>query len=270
MKTRIITAAVAIVIAALLFIFGEMNSVVITIAVSILSTVMCGEYLSAKKLHHNMLLYLPCLVFGCLIPALSYTSLFFMPYFCFLLFLCVIAVVFHDTIPLDDVMYAFFGVSLITLTMAMFAIRVCAANYHPTFWAMLIFCVPFFADTAAYFVGSAMGKRKLCPKISPKKTFEGAAAGLLAGTLAPLVVGLIFHFVYGDLHLLWWILPIIGLVNAVLSIIGDLFFSVVKRKYGIKDYGSVMPGHGGFLDRFDSMIFCIPFVYYLTKYVVIA
>ena len=269
MKTRIITAAVALVIGALIFVFGEMNSVVITIAASILSGVMCGEFLSVKGLHKKPALYLPCLLFGALIPALAYTRVFFLPYYCFMLYLCVIAVVCHASIPLDDAMHTFFGVSMITLSMGMFTIRVCAANWHPTFWALLIFCVPWFADSAAYFVGSAIGKHKLCPNISPKKSVEGAVAGVIAGTVAPLLVGLIFYYAYGDLNVKWWILPIIGLVNSFLSIIGDLIFSVVKRRYDVKDYGNILPGHGGLLDRFDSVIFCVPFVYFLTKYIVI-
>ena len=270
MKTRIITAAVAIAIGALIFVFGEMHSVVITIAASILSAVMCGEFLSVKKLHEKPILYYPCLLFGGLIPALAYTRVFFLPYYCFLLFLCVITVLCHDKLPLDDITHAFFGVSIITLSMAMLTIRVCAANWHPTFWALLILSVPCLSDSAAYFIGSAVGKHKLCPTISPKKTVEGAVGGVVIGTLAPLLVGLIFHYVYGDLHVNWLILPVIGLVNSLLSIIGDLVFSVVKRRYGVKDYGTIMPGHGGFLDRFDSMLFCVPFVYFLSKYVVIA
>lgn len=267
MKTRLITAGVGILIGALVFIFGEMHSVVITIAVSIASAIMCGEYLAAKNLHKEMTIFLPCLVFGCMIPALSYTYVGFIPYYAFVLYLCAIAVLCHETIPIENILYTFFGISLITISMAMFNLRVCAANWHPTFWAILIFGVPWIADSAAYFVGSAIGKHQLCPKISPKKTTEGAIGGVVFATFAPLLFGLIFMLVYGNLEVNWVVLPIIGLVNALISILGDLLFSVIKRKCGIKDYGSIMPGHGGLLDRFDSVILCVPFVYFLSKYV---
>lgn len=267
MKTRIISAAVGIIIGAMILAFGEMHSIVITIAVAIASTIMCGEYLSAKNLHKNMTVFLPCLVFGCMIPALSYSFVGFMPYYGFVLYLCAIAVLCHDTIPLGDIMYTFFGISLISISMAMFAIRVCAANWHPTFWAILIFGVPWIADSAAYFVGSAIGKHQLCPNISPKKTIEGAIGGVLFGALVPLLFGWVFQLVYGNLEVNWVVLPIIGLVNSLISILGDLLFSVIKRSCGIKDYGSIMPGHGGLLDRFDSVILCVPFVFFISKYV---
>ena len=267
MKTRLITAGVGIIIGALVFVFGEMNSIVITIAVSIACTIMCGEYLAAKNLHKEIAIFLPCLVFGFLIPVLSYSSVGFIPYYVFVLYLCAIAVLAHDTIPIETILYTFFGMSLITISMAMFIIRVCAANWHPTFWAVLIFGVPWFADSAAYFVGSATGKHQLCPKISPKKTIEGAIGGVIFATVVPLLFGLVFKLVYGNLEVNWFILPVIGVVNALISILGDLLFSVIKRKCGIKDYGSIMPGHGGLLDRFDSVILCVPFVYFISKYV---
>lgn len=267
MKTRLITAGVGILIGAMVFVFGEMNSIVVTIAVSIACAIMCGEYLAAKNLHKEMTIFLPGLVFGAMIPALAYSYVGFMPYYGFVLYLCAIAVLCHDTIPIEDIFYTFFGISLITISMALFNVRVCAANWHPTFWAILIFGVPWIADSAAYFVGSAMGKHQLCPKISPKKTIEGAIGGVVFGTVAPLLFGLVFMLVYGNLEVNWFILPIIGLVNSLVSILGDLLFSVVKRKCGIKDYGSIMPGHGGLLDRFDSVILCVPFVYFISKYV---
>ena len=274
MKTRLISAGIGIIIGAAVFIFGEMNSIVVTIAISIASAVMCGEYLAAKNLHKEMTVFLPCLVFGCAIPALAYTSvadgapyLGFILYYVFVLYLCAIAVLCHETIPLETILYTFFGVSLISISMALFNIRVCAANWHPTFWAILIFGVPWIADSAAYFVGSAMGKHKLCPKISPKKTIEGAVGGVLFAAFIPLLFGFVFKMVYGNLEVNWVVLPIIGIVNALVSILGDLLFSVIKRKCDIKDYGSIMPGHGGLLDRFDSVILCVPFVYFISMYV---
>ena len=271
MKTRLITAGVGIIIGALVFVFGEMNSIVVTAAVVIVTAIMCGEYLAAKNLHKNKMIFFPCVAFAALIPALPYTGAGFIPYFVFVLYLCAITVFCHDTIDLEDILYTFFGVSLISLSMALFTIRVCAANWHPTFWAVLIFGVPWIADSAAYFVGSAIGKHRLCPAISPKKTVEGAIGGVVFATILPLLFGLIFKNVYAAentwIEVNWLILPVIGLVNSLVSILGDLLFSVIKRKCGIKDYGSIMPGHGGLLDRFDSVILCVPFVYFISKYV---
>ena len=267
MKTRIITAIVGILIGVLLFLFGEMNSIVLTAAISLVSAVMCGEYLSAKQLHKDMKIFIPCLLFAFLIPMLSYTVIGLLPVFLFALYIAVIAVAFHESVALNDLMFSFFGILIISGSMALFTVRMCALNYRPTMWGLMILGVPWIADSAAYFIGSAMGKRKLCPVISPKKTVEGAVGGVLCGTLAPFLLALICMLIYGEVRITWWILPVIGLVNSVISIVGDLLFSVVKRSCGVKDYGSIMPGHGGLLDRFDSVILCVPVVYMISQWI---
>ena len=109
------------------------------------------------------------------------------------------------------------------------------------------------ADTGAYFVGKIFGRHKLCPDVSPKKTIEGALGGTFFGTF----IGVIYFitFVKTDSNLLS--VCLISLFLSVMAQFGDLFFSSVKRKYGVKDYGNIMPGHGGVLDRVDSLLFAI-------------
>ncbi len=116
-------------------------------------------------------------------------------------------------------------------------------------WVAL--CIPWVADTMAYFTGYFLGKHKLCPEISPKKTVEGAIGGVLGTGIAAVVV---YGFVSG--WEIWDLLPIFigAMLLAVVSIYGDLFASVVKRHFGVKDYGKLFPGHGGIMDRFDSTI----------------
>ena len=162
MKTRIITAIVGIIIGFLIVFFGEMNSIVIAIAVSVVSTVMCGEYLSAKKLHTDLRIFIPGLIFAFLIPILSYSPLGFIPAYLFILYICIITVVCYKTISIGDILFAFSGVYLLSMSMALFNIRVCAENRFAAFWTILILGVPWIADSAAYFIGSAIGKHKLC------------------------------------------------------------------------------------------------------------
>ena len=269
MKTRLITAGVAIVVFLAVLIFGEMNSIVLTIAIAIVNAIMCGEYLSAKKLNKNMKLMIPCMLFAVLIPALSYTEYRYFPYYLFTLTLAVIAVVFHEETKANDVIFAFAGVLLLSVSMSAFVIRSAAMNKYSSFWVVLIVGIPWICDSAAYFVGSALGKHKLCPVISPKKTVEGAVGGVICGTLAPLLFALIFQWIYGSVTITYSILPIIGLLNSVISIFGDLLFSVIKRDCGIKDYGTIMPGHGGLLDRFDSVILCTPVIFIISQFVTI-
>ncbi len=118
----------------------------------------------------------------------------------------------------------------------------------------------FSSDTMAFFTGLAIGKHKLIPSVSPKKTVEGAVGGLLGGMVGMVLYRIVFFLITEvQLHILFCLL--IGLLGAVAGQMGDLVFSCVKREYGIKDYGKLLPGHGGVLDRFDSVTLAAPLVW---------
>ncbi|MBQ3266151.1 MAG: phosphatidate cytidylyltransferase [Ruminococcus sp.] len=267
MKTRLITAGVAIVVALTLIILGSFFSIVITAALSLVSVILCGEYLSAKRLNKELKLFIPSLVFALLIPLLSgiqYVGI--IPLFVYIFGMCVLSVVFHKTLRTDQMMFAVFGVVLIAVSLSALNVLVLADTKHTAFWVVYCLGVPWIADSAAYFAGSYLGKHKLCPEISPNKTVEGAVGGILGGTLSALLIGGIFQLVYGEVTVYYGVLVLIGFVNSIVSIFGDLTFSVIKRSCRIKDFGSIMPGHGGLLDRFDSVIFCIPVVYIFSQF----
>ena len=115
------------------------------------------------------------------------------------------------------------------------------------------------SDTCALFAGMAFGKHKLAPVVSPKKTVEGAIGGVVGATaLMMLVVFLMNRYTSLDIHYAG--AAVMGAAGAVIGQIGDLSFSIIKRQTGIKDYGHIFPGHGGVLDRFDSVIFVAPVV----------
>ena len=127
----------------------------------------------------------------------------------------------------------------------------------------LIFLASWGADTCAYCVGMLFGKHKMAPVLSPKKSVEGAVGGVIGAAL----IGLIFAIVFRN-HLTVFTMPIpalmiIGAVGALISMIGDLAASAIKRQYNIKDYGTLIPGHGGIMDRFDSVIITAPLIWYL-------
>ncbi|WP_378951910.1 phosphatidate cytidylyltransferase [Pelosinus sp. sgz500959] len=111
------------------------------------------------------------------------------------------------------------------------------------------------SDTFAYFVGTYLGKHKLCPKISPGKTIEGALGGLLGSVIVIVLLGNLFKL--SIIHSM-----IMGLLIGIVAPIGDLVESVIKRFTGVKDSGRILPGHGGILDRFDSILFVVPAIYY--------
>ena len=121
----------------------------------------------------------------------------------------------------------------------------------------------FMSDSAALFTGMACGKHKLAPKASPKKTVEGAVGGLVGGIVGMVLFRIVFFFVTVQALSIGWCM-VIGLVGAFMGQLGDLSFSVIKRQCGIKDYGRLLPGHGGVLDRFDSVIFAAPVVWMIA------
>lgn len=266
MKTRLITAGVAIVVALTIIILGSFYSIVATIALSLVSVILCGEYLSAKKLNKDLKLFIASLAFAFLIPMLSNTQARYIPLFVFIFGIFVMSVVFHKTMQTEDVMFALVGVTMITVSLSVLNILVWDDPKHAAFWIVFCLGVPWLADSAAYFTGSYLGKHKLCPNISPNKTVEGAVGGILVGTLSALLIGVIFKLIYGEVTIYYGVLLLIGFINSIVSIFGDLTFSIIKRSCKIKDFGSIMPGHGGLLDRFDSVIFCIPIVYIFSQF----
>ncbi len=119
-------------------------------------------------------------------------------------------------------------------------------------------------DTFAYFCGRAFGKHKLCPVISPKKTVEGSVGGTICTIIASLIYGYCINR-FANISVNYIALGAITLICAAVSQIGDLTASIIKRERGIKDFGNIMPGHGGFMDRFDSTLFVAPAVYIFSQ-----
>jgi phosphatidate cytidylyltransferase len=122
------------------------------------------------------------------------------------------------------------------------------------FWAMF---TTFANDISAFFIGRALGKHRLAPRISPGKTWEGAIGGIFASIIASLILGAIFHLPFS-----YWQIALWGLAISIFAQLGDLVESLLKRNTGVKDAGNLVPGHGGILDRIDSLIFTGVIVYY--------
>ena len=165
-----------------------------------------------------------------------------------------------DERKLEDGMSTMVGI-LYVVFFSYHVVLIDQGSYPNLVWLVLI--TAFVTDIMAYFSGYFFGKHKLCPKISPKKTIEGAIGGTL-GTM--LVSGLFGYFVMPEIMIHCMIM---GAMGAILSQFGDLTASIFKRKMGIKDYGHLIPGHGGILDRFDSVLFTAPLVYYYIAFVLV-
>lgn len=128
----------------------------------------------------------------------------------------------------------------------------------------LIFISSWICDTCAYLTGMAVGKHKLAPVLSPKKSIEGSVGGVAGSALVGALFAWIFLLPITGQPEMVWVVALIGAAGAVISQVGDLAASAIKRDHQIKDYGRLIPGHGGIMDRFDSVLFTAPVIYYLS------
>ena len=176
------------------------------------------------------------------------------------------AIVKGGEIKFHQIMAGLFGSFAIGYSFSAF-LRMEAAGYHRV-WLLLPFILSFACDTFAYFVGCSIGKHKLAPKVSPKKSVEGAIGGLLGNMLAGMLfLWALVRFGGGtmDGSSGYGMMALMGLFCGVVSQIGDLSFSLIKREFGIKDYGKLFLAHGGVLDRFDSVLFVAPVIELVLK-----
>ena len=152
-----------------------------------------------------------------------------------------------------------FGFLYITIPVAHLALL--RGLSQGTRWVLLVLFMVMLNDSCAYFTGTFWGKKKLYPSVSPNKSVEGAVGGLAGSMLAACLAHMTFMPWTGLLQLL-----VLGLVVGVVAELGDLFESLLKRSFGVKDSGTLIPGHGGILDRLDSLLFAFPLTYYFALY----
>jgi phosphatidate cytidylyltransferase len=138
-------------------------------------------------------------------------------------------------------------------------------------WVYLAMLTTFANDTSAYFIGRARGRHKLAPAISPAKTREGAIGGLVGAVIAAVVIAMVLKLISGELGapfaFRYWQIIVLGFLVGLFAQVGDLVESLLKRQMGVKESGNLLPGHGGVLDRFDSLIFVGAVVYYYVIWV---
>ena len=171
----------------------------------------------------------------------------------FILFLTSIISILRVRRNIIDIIVTFFGIFYVAILLDFIVLTMDGFDMGKIY-VWIIFIIAFITDIFAYFTGYLFGKNKLIPKVSPKKTVEGSVGGILGSTLICLAFG---YFLKLDLAVILFL----GFFGSIVAQFGDLFASSIKRYVGIKDYGKLIPGHGGVLDRFDSVILVAPFVY---------
>lgn len=270
MLKRIITATIAIGLFIPICYFSDQKYYVFSITMAILSTI--GVYEMAKCLgyHKNLALTIPMYIAAAGLPLLrgilsssstSFLSRAMVLLFGILIYMLAYVMFRKNKDKLSDIL-TFFALSVYVVgcfsSMVLVRYGKNGANIY-----LLAFLGAWICDTFAYFVGKFFGKHKLIPEISPKKTIEGSIGGIVFTIAGFVIYGVIMNNAF-DANLPYWKLCIFGLALSIVSQIGDLIASTVKRQYGIKDYGFLFPGHGGVLDRFDSVMLTAPVLFVLN------
>lgn len=270
LKPRLLTAVIGIAMLIGILYLSEIWNPIVGIVTGIASAFMTGEYLNANSLLKKPFVSIPSLLAALLLPVFINSSFIYLIIICYFIAVFAVMIANYAKITYNELAYSVTGTLLISLGMCALP-KICCNSSCVSFFFVAVFAIPWMTDAGGYFVGASIGKHKLCPNISPKKTIEGAVGGVLFGIITSVLLGILFQFVFfKNLSINFFALILLGITVAVLSIIGDLSFSLIKRCYNIKDFGSIFPGHGGMLDRFDSIIFTAPVIVIINQFFPIA
>lgn len=268
MKTRIISGIIGCALIVFALMFNKVCPILINIVVAVAALMCSAELLQAKNILKDLKISIPCMLFAAVTPMLVTIGCWFIPVYAFALILFLEMIFFHQKVSFQDVAFIFTAEFIATSGMSAIVALCDTDRSHTGFYVTICLVIPWVADAAAYFVGSALGKHKLCPEISPKKTIEGAVGGIIFGVVGAFVDVMVFQlWIFNSGEQINYInLFVIAFIGSFISIAGDLTFSLIKRCCHVKDYGSVIPGHGGILDRCDSLIFTAPFVFIMVQF----
>ena len=259
MKLRILIAAILLPI--MLYVILGLDPIVSVIIVACLCAIATFELLYNTRLVRNFRMVTYSMIMSFLIAFWGYYG---SPYpmalggiivFCALMFAEML--ISQGKVPFSKACICFMAAIVIPYLLSSIG-RIMAMERCRNY-ILLPFAIAFASDAGAYFVGVFFGKHKLAPLISPNKTVEGFIGGILTSVLATVIYGLVLQFAF-ELSVNYWYAVVFGVIGSLAGTFGDLCFSAIKRQTGIKDFGNLIPGHGGVLDRFDSVIMVGPLV----------
>lgn len=281
MKTRVITAVVGLALLAVVLAF--FNTILFDLVLSAVCLIAIHEVFSAmgfgKKQWYLYAVAVPFTLLVMLTTSDAARALVLPVSFLVLLVLNICQITHVQTLDFGKLAgYVYFSGVIIFCFYSLIHLKRMLPfeqyHYDAVYFILLTLCFAWGGDTAAYFAGRAFGKHRLAPVVSPHKTVEGAVGGGLGSILAGILLTCVYAALSSGYHVIsvqmrtthYEVLLLMGAIASVLGILGDLFASAVKRQAGIKDYGTIFPGHGGILDRFDSVMFIAPFVAIVVRY----
>lgn len=258
MKTRIITSIIIVAIAVPIFVLS--GTAVYPIVLALVSGFSLFELLRVLGFEKKLPVAIPSYLIAVALPPIAYFSgdrlveyvvLLGAVLYAYLLYLLFLSVFSKGKLKFTRMAGVFCIVTYVTLAFA--ALCAIRSIENGAYFFGIIFICSWVSDVFAFFTGVLFGKHKLIPEISPKKTVEGCIGGIVFATAAMLVYGLIVDLFFDHIQVRYLVLGLMGLVLSAISQVGDLVASSIKREEGVKDYGTLLPGHGGITDRFDSI-----------------
>lgn len=272
MKTRVLSSLVGLVILAVVMVF--LDTPLLNATIGLIGILAVLELLGAVGVRKYRGLTALSLVMAVVIPfvRVGYVRRYVAEIIFVLILAFFVLLLYHSqTMRVEQVAMAFFFSTFVPVFFS------CAVylrdDFGPElggFYLLVALGAAWLSDTGAYFAGLRFGKRKLAPRVSPKKTVEGSVGGVLVCTLSMLLLAGGYAMVQSLLGVPvtvnYGLLLLLTPVFSVIGMLGDLSASAIKRNFGVKDFGDIMPGHGGILDRFDSVLFTLPSVYVLAHH----
>lgn len=261
MKQRAITSALILLATIPIVLFSHF--IVYPITLAVLAVIAVFELLRVVGAERRVLISIPAYALAAAFPlaayfvkdgtVISYLLILAASLFVYMLILMGISVFSKGATPFSKISEIFTAITYIVVSFSSLSLTRYLDRSIGIFVVILVLVASWMCDVGAYLVGSFMGKHKLIPEISPKKTVEGAIGGIIIATVSFLLYGFIIDSFFG-VGVNYIRLAVFGFLLSIVSQLGDLVASLIKREYGVKDYGRIFPGHGGVMDRFDSIL----------------
>jgi phosphatidate cytidylyltransferase len=270
MKTRIISGIIIAAIFAVFMFFAHIPFV-LNAAIALLSAAALYETLIVTKYVESKALMWLSILLAVFVPFVAPVMAFFpaayshvstavvSAVFIYILIVFITMLASKEKFSLEHLSFVF----LMTIIIPCFFSTIVFSNALSggVFNILVIFMCAWGSDTGGYLFGGLYGRHQITPKISPKKTAEGMIGSVFSSFSAVIFTAYICDILVDTISVNYFVAFICGIIGSVLAILGDLFASVIKRSFGVKDFGSIIPGHGGIMDRFDSILFVAPFIY---------
>ena len=271
MSKRIISGVIGAFFTLFILFFDQKFPSLLSFIISIIAILSINEIFSVMNTSNNFEIIIPSVIFVAIYPIFKFSTVWQFSWYFYSLWMFAIMIL-RPNLKLKIIAVTYTMSILISLSLGTITELKDYGKEFGTFYVLLALAIAWMSDTGAYFCGKYFGKNKLCPQISPKKTIEGFIGGIIVCLLSVILLSFIFNdFVFAEKRQINYVLLIIlSLSGSAISALGDLCFSSIKRQCEVKDFGFIMPGHGGILDRFDSVIFTAPYVFLFIKTISIA